>query len=216
MAGQCHAESVTRWAIFRSGSAGSYSIHAQSKRLTETQRAGIQQESLRMPYVKKLRLNFAPATSVLIDRAWLALALLIIFLPAPEASAKSNDRSTQCLALAMYWEARGEGRLGMEAVGSVVLNRVRNPKFPRSVCDVVFQGGESPPCQFSWWCDGKSDRPRDAVQWRQAIRSAEKLLSRPHSDPTQGALYFHSTTVHSPWHRRQKPTVRIGGHVFYR
>jgi len=130
--------------------------------------------------------------------------------------AQPNSPSVQCLALAMYWEARGEGRLGMEAVAFVVLNRVRNPNFPNSVCAVVFQGGESPPCQFSWWCDGKSDRPRDAIQWRQATRSAENLLSRRKIDPTRGALYFHSTAVRSAWHRRQRPTVRIGGHVFYR
>jgi len=141
---------------------------------------------------------------------------LLIIHQTPLALAKTTLGSTECLALAMYWEARGEGRLGMEAVGFVVLNRVRNPNFPKSVCGVVFQGGESPPCQFSWWCDGKSDRPRDAVQWRQAMRSAENLLSRRNIDPTRGALYFHSTAVRSAWHRRQRLTVRIGGHVFYR
>jgi N-acetylmuramoyl-L-alanine amidase len=132
------------------------------------------------------------------------------------ASARSTNRSAECLALAMYWEARGEGTLGMQAVGSVVLNRVRHRDFPDSVCGVIFQGGETPPCQFSWWCDGRSDRPRDAKQWRHAVRTAQGLLRRRSRDPTRGALYFHSTSVNSKWHRRQQATVRIGGHRFYR
>jgi N-acetylmuramoyl-L-alanine amidase len=142
--------------------------------------------------------------------------VLVTSLFATEGLANSTSRSAECLALAMYWDARGEGTLGMKAVGSVVLNRVAHRKFPDSVCGVVFQGGESPPCQFSWWCDGKSDRPRSANQWRHAVRTAEKLLTRRRTDPTRGALYFHSTSVNSSWHRRQHPTVRIGRHRFYR
>ena len=61
-----------------------------------------------------------------------------------------DPESQHCLALAMYWEARGEGRQGMLAVGSVVLNRVRDQRFPNSVCGVVYEGGEKPPCQFSF------------------------------------------------------------------
>ena len=147
----------------------------------------------------------------------LLMSLLIVAsLSAAGSWASSTNRSAECLALAMYWEARGEGTLGMQAVGSVVLNRVQHRNFPDTVCAVVFQGGEAPPCQFSWWCDGKSDRPRDTRQWRHAVHTAERLLTRRYSDPTRGALYFHSTTVNSSWHRRQHATVRIGGHRFYR
>lgn len=73
-----------------------------------------------------------------------------------------DPKAQQCLALAMYWEARGEGRRGMVAVGSVVLNRVADNRFPNTLCAFVHQGGEIPPCQFSWWCDCKSDKHADS------------------------------------------------------
>ena len=114
----------------------------------------------------------------------------------------------------MYWEARGEGDRGMIAVGSVVANRVASPQFPSTVCGVVYQGGETPPCQFSWWCDGKSDRPSDATQWARAQTLARDVIAGNASDPTGGALFFHSTRISNPWNRPQAAT--IGGHVFYR
>ena len=80
---------------------------------------------------------------------------------ANDASARSLHEEQQCLALAMYWEARGEGRHGMIAVGWTILNRAKSENFPATPCVVVYQGGERSPCQFSWWCDGKSDQPRD-------------------------------------------------------
>ena len=118
------------------------------------------------------------------------------------------------MALAMYWEARGEGQRGMVAVGHVIMNRVKSPQFPDNVCHVVHQGGETPPCQFSWWCDGKSDTPRDAVQWKKAVAAANDVLLQRVADPTRGALFFHSTRIERPWQRPR--TAQIGGHVFYR
>ena len=115
----------------------------------------------------------------------------------------------------MYWEAKSEGPDGMLAVASVVLNRVAHPEFPDTVCGVVKQGGESPPCQFSWWCDGKSDRPVEARAWATATRIAERALRDPPSDLTRGALFFHNISVETPWTARQR-TVRIGQHIFYR
>ncbi len=122
------------------------------------------------------------------------------------------------MALTLYWEARREGRSGMIAVGAVVLNRVAHKGFPKSVCKVVFEGGETPPCQFSWWCDGKSDRPREATAWDQALQVARVLLGSGYrlSDPTNGALYFHSTSIAVPWNVKRQRTVQIGRHVYYR
>ena len=125
-----------------------------------------------------------------------------------------DPKGQSCMALAMYWEARGEGKQGMLAVGSVILNRVEDPRFPDNICAVVYQGGETPPCQFSWWCDGKSDRPTNANLWATSMTLAEELLAARPPDPTQGALFFHSTSVRSPW-RRQR-TAQIGNHIFYR
>lgn len=127
-----------------------------------------------------------------------------------------NHEAKNCLALVIYWEARGEGDQGMIAVGSVVLNRVKSPHFPNSVCAVAFEGGETPPCQFSWWCDGKSDRPRNHKQWETALNLADKLLSNKMHDPTGGALFFHNTSVRSSFHSKRQRTARIGNHIFYR
>ena len=114
----------------------------------------------------------------------------------------------------MYWEARGEGRRGMLAVGSVVLNRVDDHRFPDNACGVVFEGGETPPCQFSWWCDGKSDRPTHKGLWHDSLALADELLTDRPPDPTRGALFFHNTSIQKPWQRQK--TARIGNHLFYR
>jgi len=127
---------------------------------------------------------------------------------------QAGTQAQHCVALAMYWEARGEGHRGMLAVGSVVLNRVEDNRFPDSVCGVVYQGGEIPPCQFSWWCDGKSDRPTHRALWASSLSLADELLTARPSDPTDGALFFHNTSIRSPWRRER--TTRIGNHVFYR
>lgn len=145
---------------------------------------------------------------------WIALGLSI----SGEASAEARDLRDehQCLSLALYWEARGEPQLGMIAVGWTILNRAQNPEFPPTPCDVVFEGGERPPCQFSWWCDGKSDRPRHRDSWIRAQVTAARLLMDPPSDPTNGALFFHSTSIPLPWTRPRTRTARIGNHIFYR
>jgi spore germination cell wall hydrolase CwlJ-like protein len=120
----------------------------------------------------------------------------------------------QCMALNMYWEARGEGSAGMIAVGWTVLNRMRSRRFPSTPCDVTFEGGQRRGCEFSWWCDGKSDRPRDTRSWRLALHLAEQMLIAPPPDPTGGALYYHSTSIRRPWDYTR--TTQIGRHVFYR
>lgn len=128
--------------------------------------------------------------------------------PAADADAR------HCMALTMYWEARGEGRDGMLAVGWVVLNRVDDHRFPDTVCGVVHQGGENPPCQFSWWCDGRNDRPTSRAQWDAARVLADELLTARPPDRTRGALFFHNASIESPWRRTRM--ARIGDHVFYR
>ena len=116
---------------------------------------------------------------------WLVPTLLAWSDPWPTARAASvMDHAGRCLALAPYWEAKTEGPEGMRAVASVVLNRVAHPEFPDTVCAVVTQGGEQPPCQFSWWCDGKSDQPTDARAWRLARQIAQAALAKAPPDRT--------------------------------
>ncbi len=92
----------------------------------------------------------------------LAVALTSVLLGGGGAEAREElIENERCLALSMCWEAKDQGREAMIAVGSVVLNRIASEDFPDTACEVVFEGGETPPCQFSWWCDGKSDRPTE-------------------------------------------------------
>ena len=140
----------------------------------------------------------------------LALALL-----APAAGARAADDPAQCLALATYWESKGCSRADMAAVGGVVLNRLADEEFPNEVCAVVKEGGETPPCQFSWWCDGKPDRPEEDADWREARAVADQLLSDPPPDLAGGALYFHSKDVDPLWPDRQK-IAETDCHILYR
>ena len=146
----------------------------------------------------------------------LPLAVLGLLSADPAGAATRSAQEAHCLALAIYWEAKNEDEEGMLAVASVVLNRVAHPQFPETVCGVVKQGGEAPPCQFSWWCDGKSDRPQEPQAWATASRIAVRAVHEPPSDRTQGALFFHNTKIATPWLRKRQRTVQIGRHIFYR
>ena len=150
-----------------------------------------------------------------------ALAILAAAVGSPpaavaQASIGHLSDDERCLALAMYWEARNEGSDGMRAVGSVVLNRVESDAFPNTPCEVVHQGGERPPCQFSWWCDGRSDAPRDSKQWQIAVALAAEMLRNRGDDPTRGALFFHSAAIPVPWGVERTLAARILGHLYYR
>ena len=122
-----------------------------------------------------------------------------------------------CLARALYFEAGIERREGMIAVGWVILNRMAHPDFPPTVCEVVKEGGEVPGCQFAFWCDGRSDTPRDPAVWREARRAAEDLLTGRTVDPTRGALFFHAASLPGvPWRVTRSRTRQIGRHIYYR
>ena len=127
-----------------------------------------------------------------------------------EARAASSD-DVRVMALNMYHEARGEGRLGMLAVGWVVLNRMADKAYPSTVAGVVYQG-----CQFSWVCDRRSDRPRDAQAWQRALQLAAELLEQPGRDPTRGAMWYHASWIRDPgWGPDIARVTRIGRHIFY-
>lgn len=128
-----------------------------------------------------------------------------------------DDSDLSCLALNIYHEARGEPESGKLAVGHVVLNRARDRRFPDRVCDVVRQGGEEVRhgCQFSWWCDGRSDRPNNAVAWQESLDYAGEILDGKTKDPTGGALWYHADYVEPPWSKVLTSGPQIGRHVFY-
>jgi len=127
------------------------------------------------------------------------------------------EEAVKSLALNIYHEARGEDAEGMVAVGIVTLNRVRNHRFPNSVVGVVKQGGETlHKCQFSWWCDGKSDIPKDKASWRIAQEIAVGILSGEYVDPTEGALSYYNPNKTSPCWGKSKSLIKdIGSHRYY-
>jgi spore germination cell wall hydrolase CwlJ-like protein len=135
---------------------------------------------------------------------------------AAPAAQPSAAREIECLALTMYFEARSEGDAGKIAVGHVVLNRIDDARFPGTACAVVKQGDGKRGCQFSWWCDGLSDRPRDRQALRESLSLAHAIYKGCVPDPTLGALWFHTTRVKPAWSKTSGPGRRIGRHVFYR
>lgn len=147
-----------------------------------------------------------------------ALALTgVVFLTFPATAETSVDSEVYCLALNIYFEARNEPEEGKRAVGHVVMNRVAHPRFPTSVCKVVRQGGEirRNRCQFSWWCDGRSDRPRNREAWSESVHLAYQVYVGHSVDPTKGALWYHADYVNPSWGKVFKPTRKIGQHIFY-
>ncbi|MEZ5490420.1 MAG: cell wall hydrolase [Gammaproteobacteria bacterium] len=134
------------------------------------------------------------------------------------AQSTSNDTDeTLCFTQNLYFEARSEGREGMIAVGWVVLNRVESDMYPNSVCGVIYDGGERPPCEFNWWCDGRSDQPTEPESWELANQITRQMLNNPPADPTDGALWFHMDSISVPgWLNSRERTLHLGAHYFYK
>lgn len=130
--------------------------------------------------------------------------------PAPKGDAQWN-----CLRNAIYFEARGESLKGQFAVAEVILNRVEDPAYPRSVCGVVKQSN-SGGCQFSYVCDGKRDVMSDRTAADRAGRIARVMLDGAPRTLTKGATHFHTHAVRPGWARQFPRTASIGGHLFYR
>jgi spore germination cell wall hydrolase CwlJ-like protein len=133
----------------------------------------------------------------------------------PTGEESLNDAIT-CLARSIYWEARGEGDAGMEAIANVIMNRVGHEGFPDTICGVVKQGHEQGACQFSWWCDGRSDDATEEEPYSHAKEIARKALNHQLKDRTGGALYFHNRKLVPDWSREYIRTVEVGEHVFYK
>ena len=146
----------------------------------------------------------------------LGLGALAVLWPGPVPRIDLS-RSLDCLALNIYHEARGEPLDGRVAVAQVVMNRVGDPEFPGQVCEVVRQGGERSRdrCQFSWWCDGRGDRPDDLAAWTGSKDLARRILAGSVDDPTGGALWYHADHVSPDWDMDIIRQAKIGRHVFY-
>ncbi|WPN55780.1 cell wall hydrolase [Pseudomonas sp. P9_31] len=132
------------------------------------------------------------------------------------AGAAPLDDAITCLARSIYWEAKGVTDADMEAVASVVMNRLGHEGFPDTVCAVVKQGSEKHACQFSWWCDGRSDQVKEDDEYVLAKEIARKALNKQLTDRTHGALYFHDRTVKPDWAKEYTKTAETRKFLFYK
>lgn len=131
----------------------------------------------------------------------------------PAPTLKGEDM--QCLAQALYFEARGESIKGQFAVAEVILNRVDSPQYPNTVCGVTHQGGKRQ-CQFSFACDGRPDTIREKAAYLEVSKVAEAALTGAPRSLTSGAMHFHAKHASPSWARKSGRTAAIGAHVFYR
>ena len=141
-----------------------------------------------------------------------------------------SERDLECLALNAYFESLNEPTAGKIGVTHVVLNRVESARFPNTVCGVIYQGqtyttpdGRRMPlrnrCQFSWYCDGRSDIPRAWKRYTEIYQLVAKVATDRAqgvgNDITKGSLFYHADYVDPHWNRRINREVQLGRHIFY-
>ncbi len=133
-------------------------------------------------------------------------------------NATDTLRASLCLTAAIYYEAANEPDEGQRAVAQVVLNRVRHPAWPDTVCDVVYQGTERPGtlCQFTFGCDGALARAPSLSGWVRARRVAQAALAGYVHAPAGLATNYHTLAVAPSWGKTLTPVGIYGAHIFYR
>ena len=149
---------------------------------------------------------------------WVILFLLFL------ACFKAKADEVECLALNIYHEARNQPTAGKLAVAQVTLNRVKHDRFPNTICGVVYQGyylNNNPikhKCQFSWWCDGKSDKPKEIQSWNYALMLARHMHEGifDNIDVVKDATHYHAVYVKPYWTKEKKKVKVIADHIFYK
>ena len=136
-----------------------------------------------------------------------------------------------CLAQNVYFEARNQPLAGQLAVVSVTINRVNDKRFPNTICGVVYEGPHRPSwkdntvmipvrhrCQFSWYCDGLSDRVHDLVTFDRIYTLTSGIVDGSYkiADITEGATHYHADYVEPAWAKTKTKTIEIEDHIFYR
>ena len=163
--------------------------------------------------------NFSEETEILTEKS-------VNLTPIP---VKWNAQQEYCLAQNIYFEAGNQSLDGMAAVADVTLNRVQNGRYPNDICSVVKEGLKHPNgmmkrnmCQFSWYCDGKSDNvpaPTTSQSWRQALSVSNAILNNnKYRGITEGSTHYHAVYVTPDWisDRGMKRIRQIGSHIFYK
>lgn len=155
-----------------------------------------------------------------------AFLMFVLMIPQKIQASDANNE-IYCLAQNIYFESGNQPLAGKIAVTQVVLNRTEHPNYPSTACGVVYQakwrtnwkGVEVPirnQCQFSWFCDGKSDDPVDSPTWLTSLNIARNVVQGAYGDITEGATHYHATSVHPYWADSLNETVIINDHIFYK
>ena len=134
----------------------------------------------------------------------------------PAGESLDQRRALLCLTQAVYYEAGFEPLAGRRAVAQVVLNRVRHPAFPKSVCGVVYQRNSTPVCQFSFVCDGSLDRRPEAGAWKTAEQIARAALAGQVERSVGSSTHYHADYVAPRWAPLLTKINKLGAHIFYR
>jgi spore germination cell wall hydrolase CwlJ-like protein len=129
-----------------------------------------------------------------------------------------RSRELRCMATAIYFEARDEPIKGQISVGQVIMNRIRSPFYPKTVCGVVYQGERNRHgCQFSFTCTGKTNSVREKPEWATAVKLAKQIIAgEVWIDEVGYATHYHATYVHPQWRFELDKVAQIGGHIFYK
>ena len=129
-----------------------------------------------------------------------------------------KENEIECLALNIYFETSARSLADSMAVTDVVLNRVESTRYPNNICDVVHQGYKKGNryCQFSWYCDGKSDTPHNDEVWEKSRKFAcDMYIHNQFRGITEGATHYHATYAKPFWSKKLNRIARIGAHIFY-
>jgi len=134
----------------------------------------------------------------------------------PTISLAQSTNAQRCLTQAIYYEAATESDAGKAAVAQVILNRMKHPAYPNTVCGVIYQGSSRPGCQFSFACDGSMRRAPVPALWRRSAEIARAALSG-HVEVSVGmATHYHANYVLPRWAPKLTKIEQIGAHIFYR
>jgi len=160
-----------------------------------------------------------------------AFGKMVVYTPAPN----EYGIEVNCLAKNIYFEARDQPTKGQIAVALVTINRVNSKRFPKSICKVVRQANRYKSgklkrnmCQFSWYCDGASDIPRERLAWKISLLIARAMLQQAGvqikhfgepweiEDFLNGAKHYHNLDVDPYWNRKMLKVMTIGDHIFWK
>ena len=170
--------------------------------------------------------NTHPFKAFLYGMGFGALLMFILLLPGQLKASDANNEIF-CMAQNIYFEAGNQPLAGKVAVGQVVLNRLEHSNYPGTMCDVIYQAkwkenwlGNMHPvrnqCQFSWFCDGKSDDPEISPTWYDSLQVARDVVQGAYPDITEGATHYHNDKVNPYWAESLNQTVIINNHIFYK